>query len=323
VLLFNIHHIVSDGWSIGIIIRELSLFYAAFLRSEPSPLPAPTLQFADYSHWEREAMSDEALKGHLAYWRRQLAGVRSDLTLPGQRPRPATPRFQGEIKRLAVPLPLSEKLRELSQHEEVTLFVTMLSAFNVLLHLYTGQEDIVVGTNFANRNEPELEHLVGFFVNNLALRTDLSGDPTFRELVQRVRDTTLSAYTHQAVPFEQVIADLQPHRYGGYAPLFRVMFTFENFPMPPLDLKELSLQALRIESKRANFDLNMMMVDSDRGLVGSFVYDTDLFDGATIARLLVDFEALLERIVEEPGRELSRLSPGEGGGEVSAFTGEL
>jgi tyrocidine synthetase-3 len=326
VLLFNIHHIISDGWSIGILIREISEIYSAFLRGEPSPLPPLAVQFADYSAWEREALTGEVLEEHLAYWRRQLAGASGELALPGQRPRPASPRFEGGIHWLLVSLSVTQGLRELSQREDATLFVVTLAAFNALLHLYTGQEDFVVGTNFANRNEPELEHLIGFFVNNLALRADLSGNPTFRQLIHRVRETALNAYVHQAAPFEKVIEAVRPNRSSGYSPLFRVMFTFENFPMPALDLAELSMRGMQIESRRANFDLNMMMVESDRGLVGTFVYDQDLFDGDMIQRFLDNFQLLLSRVVEDPDRELSDLSviSGEGGGEmISAFTGEI
>ncbi|HYO14084.1 MAG TPA: amino acid adenylation domain-containing protein [Thermoanaerobaculia bacterium] len=326
VLLFNVHHIVSDGWSIGIIVRELGALYPALLQGEPSPLPSLPVQFADYAHWERETTQGEALEEHLAYWRRQLAGAQTDLTLPGQRPRPAVPRFEGEARGFTVPLPIAERLRELSQREEATLFVTLLAAFNAFLHLYTGQEDVVVGTNFANRNEPELERLVGFFVNNLALRTDLSADPSFRELVRRVRETALDAYTHQAVPFEKVIEEVQPRRSAGYSPLFRVMLTFENFPVPPLQLSDLSVEPVGVESRRANFDLNLLMAESDQGILASFVYDTDLFDTETIATFIEGFQLLLRRIAEDPDLALSDLSlvaTDENEAMVSAFNVEL
>jgi amino acid adenylation domain-containing protein len=326
VLLFNIHHIISDGWSIGILIRELSEIYSAFLRGNPSPLPPLAVQFADYSSWERETLTSEALEEHLAYWRRELAGAPAELVLPGQRPQPASPRFEGSIRWFVVPLPVTQGLRELGQREDATLFVATLAAFNALLHLYTGQEDFVVGTNFANRNEPELEMLIGFFVNNLALRADLSGNPTFRQVIRRVRETALNAYVHQAAPFEKVIAAVRPKRSAGYSPLFRVMFTFENFPMPSLDLAELSLRGMQIESRRANFDLNMMVVDSEHGLVGTFVYDQDLFDSDMIQRFIDNFQLLLVKVVEDPDRGLSDLSivSGENGGEmINAFTEEI
>ncbi len=323
-LLFNVHHIVCDGWSIGIIVRELGALYPALLHGGPSPLPSLPVQFADYAHWERQSVPGEALAEHLAYWRRQLAGAQTDLTLPGQRPRPAVPRFEGEVRGFTVPLPVAARLRELTQGEEATLFVTLLAAFNAFLHLYTGQEDIVVGTNFANRNEPELERLVGFFVNNLALRTDLSAAPSFRELVQRVRETALDAYTHQAVPFEKVIAEVQPRRSAGYSPLFRVMLTFENFPAPPLQLSDLSVEPVEVASRRANFDLNLMMAESEQGILASFVYDTDLFDAGTIARFVDDFQLLLLRIAEDPDLALSDLSlADESEAAVATFSMEL
>jgi amino acid adenylation domain-containing protein len=307
VLLLTMHHIVSDGWSMGVLIRELAALYEAFSTGKPSPLPQLPIQYADFAHWQRQWLQGEVLAAQLSYWQQQLAGSQTVLELPTDRPRPAVQTFRGATQFLALPAPLSQKLKTLSQRSGVTLFMTILAAFQTLLYRYTGQEDICIGSPIANRNRSETEDLIGFFVNTLVLRTDMSENPSFQELLGRVREVALGAYAHQDLPFEQLVEALQPERNLSHQPLFQVMFVLQNAPMSALELPSLTISSLEMESSTAKFDLTMSMEDSEQGLVGSLEYNTDLFDTATISRMLEHFQTLLEGIVANPEQRLSDL----------------
>jgi len=306
VLLLTMHHIISDGWSTGVLIREMAALYEAFSTGEPSPLPDLPIQYADFAVWQRQWLHGEVLETQLAYWKQQLVGV-PVLELPTNRPRPAIQTLRGARQSLELTRTMTEALKALSRQEGGTLFMTLLAAFKTLLHRYTGQDDIVVGSPIANRNRAEIEGLIGFFVNNLVLRTDLSGNPTFRELLGQVREVTLEAYAHQDLPFEKLVEELQPERNLSYAPLFQVVFSLQNAPRPALELPDLTLTPLEVESGTAKFDLNLFMIDTEQGLVGSLEYSTDLFDTATTIRMLGHFQTLLEGIAADPDRRLSDL----------------
>ncbi|MEG4487150.1 amino acid adenylation domain-containing protein [Microcoleus sp. D2_18a_B4] len=324
-LMLNMHHIVSDGWSIGVLIQELGALYTAFASEKPSPLPALSIQYADFAKWQREWLQGEVLETQLAYWREQLNGI-SMLNLPADRPRPAIQSYQGKRQFLQLPKQLSEALETLSQREGVTLFMTMLAAFKTLLYHYAQQEDIVVGSPIANRNRSEIEALIGFFVNSLVLRTDLSGNPTFRELLNRVKEVALGAYAHQDLPFEKLVEELHPDRALNQNPLFQVAFALQNAPGNRLELPELTLSPQQLDVGTARFDLefhlwerspdrsgsnqspsNKLWVDSSEGISGMVIYSADLFDEATITRLIGHFQALLESIVTNPEQRIANL----------------
>ncbi|MEP6518172.1 amino acid adenylation domain-containing protein [Microcoleus vaginatus] len=324
-LMLNMHHIVSDGWSIGVLIQELGALYTAFASEKPSPLPALSIQYADFAKWQREWLQGEVLETQLAYWRQQLNGI-SMLNLPADRPRPAIQSYRGKRQFLQLPKQLSEALETLSQREGVTLFMTMLAAFKTLLYHYAQQEDIVVGSPIANRNRSEIEALIGFFVNSLVLRTDLSGNPTFRELLNRVKEVALGAYAHQDLPFEKLVEELHPDRALNQNPLFQVAFALQNAPGNGLELPELTLSPQQLDVGTARFDLefhlwerspnssgsnqspsNKLWVDSSEGISGMVIYSADLFDEATITRLIGHFQALLESIVTNPQQRIANL----------------
>jgi hypothetical protein len=235
VLLLNLHHIVSDGWSLGVLVRELSALYPALAAGQPSPLPSPRMQYADYAAWQREYLQGEVLASQVRWWRERL-DADAVLELPTDRPRPAVPSGRGARLTVVLPPSLLESLKALARAEGGTLFTVLLAGFQALLHRYTGQQDIVVGTSVAGRGRADLEGLIGLFTNTLALRTDVSGQPAFRTLLGRVRETTLGAYAHQDVPFEKLVDALKPGRQLSIAPLFQVALTLQNAPMPPLRL---------------------------------------------------------------------------------------
>ncbi|MEG4066492.1 amino acid adenylation domain-containing protein [Microcoleus sp. Pol11C2] len=324
-LMLNMHHIVSDGWSIGVLIQELGALYTAFASEKPSPLPALSVQYADFAKWQREWLQGEVLETQLAYWQQQLNGI-SMLNLPADRPRPAIQSYRGKRQFLQLPKQLSEALETLSQREGVTLFMTMLAAFKTLLYHYAQQEDIVVGSPIANRNRSEIEALIGFFVNSLVLRTDLSGNPTFRELLNRVKEVALGAYAHQDLPFEKLVEELHPDRALNQNPLFQVAFALQNAPGNRLELPELTLSPQQLDVGTARFDLefhlwerspdssgsnqspsNKLWVDSSLGISGMVIYSADLFDEATITRLIGHFQTLLERMVTNPEERIANL----------------
>jgi len=301
------HHIVADGWSIGVLVRELGMLYTAFTTGQPSPLVDLPIQYADFAHWQREWLQGEVLSTQMAYWQQQLDGA-IGLDLPTDRPRPTLPTFRGARQSLMLPQELSEAISTLSQSEGVTLFMTLLAAFQTLLYRYTGQEDILVGSPIANRNRSEIEGLIGFFVNSLVLRTDLSGNPTFRELLCRVREVALGAYAHQDLPFEKLVEELQPERNLNRNPLFQVVFALQNSPVEALELPGLALSLLNIDCCSARFDLEFQLVEYLGSLGVVAIYSTDLFDTATITRMLENFQVLLESIVAHPEQRVANLS---------------
>ncbi|XWK89437.1 MAG: non-ribosomal peptide synthase/polyketide synthase [Phormidium sp.] len=306
-LLICMHHIVSDGWSMGVFVQELSALYNAYNQNQPSPLTPLPVQYADYAIWQREWLQGEVRENQLSYWQQQLADAPTLLSLPTDRTRPAVQTFNGRHQEFALSLELTEKLTQLSQEQGVTLFMTLLAAFDILLYRYTGELDILVGSPIANRNESEIEGLIGFFVNTLVLRADLSGNPSFRELLLRVRETTLGTYDRQDLPFEMLVEALQPQRNLSHTPLFQVMFVLQNNPASSMELAGLKVSPLKLESTIAKFDLTLGMESKSSGLVGVWEYNTDLFDGSTIERMTGHFVTLLEGIVANPQERISQL----------------
>ena len=306
-LLVTMHHIVTDGWSMGVFVRELSALYQAFSTGRPSPLAGLPIQYADFAAWQREWLQGAVLEGQLGYWQEQLAGAPGLLELPTDRPRPAVQSSRGASAAFALEAELTQGLKALSQRARVTLFMTLLGAFMVLLARYSRQEDIVVGSPMANRTHSQTEGLIGFFVNTLVLRADLSGDPPFEELMGRVRRVALEAYAHQEVPFERVVEALQPERSLSHSPLFQVLFALQTAPVGESVLPGLSLSPLTLERVTAQFDLSLELSEAEGRLVGVWEYSTELFEAATIERLGAHFQTLLEGIVADPKRRLSEL----------------
>ncbi|HAG82187.1 MAG TPA: non-ribosomal peptide synthetase, partial [Cyanobacteria bacterium UBA12227] len=307
IALFTLHHIASDGWSIDVLVQELSVLYQAFCNGQSSPLAELPIQYVDFATWQRQWLQGEVLAVQLAYWRQHLDGAPSVLELPTDYLRPAIQTFQGATYTFALSQEQSIALKTLSQQEGSTLFMTLLAAFKTLLYRYTGSEDIVVGSPVANRNRAELEGLIGFFVNTLVLRTDLSGNPTFRELLSRIREVALGAYAHQDLPFEKLVEELQPQRNLSYNPLFQVMFVLQNTPKSEITLSGLTLSAVESDRTTAMFDLTLYMEETDSGLIGTFEYSTDLFEANTIARMAGHLQTLLSGIVTDRDRHLYEL----------------
>ena len=307
VLVVTLHHAVSDGWSVGVLLRELSALYGAFRRGEPSPLPEPPVQYADFAAWQREHVADEVLAAQLAWWRERLAGAPAVLALPADRPRPPVQRFRGAREPVLLPPELAERLRRLARGEGATLFMTLLAAFQALLSRHAGQTDVVVGTPIAGRTRPETEGLIGLFVNTLALRADLSGTPTFRELLAQVRETTLGAYANQDLPFERLVEELQPERSLGHAPLFQAMLVLQNAGEPRPGLDGLKVERLPLRSTQARFDLTCSLAETERGIEGVLEYATDLFDAATAERMVERFRLLLAAAAADPDAPVADL----------------
>ncbi|MGV2831540.1 amino acid adenylation domain-containing protein [Myxosarcina sp. GI1(2024)] len=307
IVLLSMHHIISDGWSIGVLVRELASLYRAFSQGQPSPLSELPIQYVDFAAWQRQWLQGEVLETQKAYWLKQLENAPKVLELPTDHPRPAVQTFRGAKYSFNLSPELSTALNKLSQQQGSTLFMTLLAGFQTLLWRYTAQSDIVVGSPIANRNRAEIEGLIGFFVNTLVLRTNLAGNPSFIELLQRVRETTLGAYAHQDLPFELLVEQLQPERDLSHTPLFQVMFILQNAPMSELELPGLTLTPVKSESETAKFDLSLYMSETESGLKGNFEYNTDLFERATIARMVGHLETLLEAIVANPQQHLSDL----------------
>jgi amino acid adenylation domain-containing protein len=307
VLLLTLHHIISDGWSMGVMIREIVTLYSALVRGTNPRLPELPIQYKDYTLWQRDWLTGQVLEEQLEYWKKQLGGDLPALTLPTDHPRQAVQSHSGAFEARLLPQELSTRLQGLSQVEGVTLFVMLLAAFKALLYRYSGQEDIVVGVPVANRARPELEDLIGFFANTLVMRTNLSGDPAFRELLARVREVSFDAYAHQDIPFEKVVEELQPARHVSYTPLFQVMFVLQNAPMPAVEIAELNLSPINVGSGTAKFDLMLFIDDRPDRLNASVEYRTDLFEASTVRRLLSHYEILLRAIVTNPDERISCL----------------
>jgi natural product biosynthesis luciferase-like monooxygenase protein/amino acid adenylation domain-containing protein len=308
-LAYCLHHIIADGWSMGILVNEISRLYMAFSSGVASPLPELSIQYADFAYWQQEWLQGEVLDEQLSYWKKQLENAPAELKLPTDHPRPAEPTFRGARQTMVVPAELAAKLHELSRQEGVTLFMTLLAAFQVLLSRYTGQNDIVVGSDIANRNISATQSLIGFFVNQIVLRTDVSDNPDFFELLQRVRDTALEAYAHQDLPFEKLVEAIQPERHLNRAPLFQVKFLLQNTPQDAeLSLRGITLHPFNFDIEAATFDLLLSVFDTEQGLRGTFEYNTDLFEADTIERLGQHFNSLLESIVANPRQHVADIS---------------
>jgi amino acid adenylation domain-containing protein len=307
ILVMTMHHIVSDAWSIGILIREVSVLYRAFDADMPSPLPPLPIQYSDYSRWQREWLREDVLARQLEYWKNQLAAV-APLELPSDYSRPAARTYLGATTALNLPLELLNKLKALSRRQGASLYMTLLAAFQTLLYRYSGQEDIAVGTPIAGRRQPETEALIGFFINTLVMRTDLSGGPGFLDLLQRVKQVTLAAFAHQDLPFEKLVEALQPERHLSRAPLFQAAFALQNVPASGLDLGPAKLVPVPIDSGTAKFDLWMPLVETGNGLQGLVQYSTDLFAEGTIRRMIERFHLLLSGIVAAPEQPIAAYS---------------
>jgi amino acid adenylation domain-containing protein len=307
VLLLTMHHIVSDGWSLGILVKEMAAIYQAITEQKPVALPELAIQYADFARWQRDWLQGEVLEQQLSYWRQQLAGAPAVLNLPIAKTRPAMQTTRGSHITKTLAPELQSALIDLCRREGVTLFMTLLAAFQTLLYRYSGQEDIVVGSPIAGRNRAETEDLIGFFVNSLPLRTNLSGNPSFRELLLRVRETALGSYAHQDLPFEKIVEELQPQRDLSYSPIFQVMFALQNQPRVGFSLPGLNVTLLKRETDAAKFDLTLFMTETDDGLSCWLEYNTDLFAAGTITRLLDHFTVLLAAIVANPERAIADL----------------
>jgi iturin family lipopeptide synthetase A len=306
--LLTMHHIVSDGWSTGVLIQEVMALYEAFVLNRSPMLPILPIQYADYASWQRQWLQDDVLDVHTAYWKRQLAGAPPLLSLPSDRPRPLIQTYQGTHSNHSLPPTLTQHIDELSRREGFTRFMILLAAFQVLLHYYTGSDDIVVGSDIANRNRGETESLIGFFVNQIVLRTNVSGNPTFRELLVRVRQIALDSYAHQDLPFDKLVQALNPERYLGYAPLFQIKLVLQNMPgQQAVSLPNLTLSPIEVDPGTSQLDLNLRIMESLDGLILSAEYSTVLFDAARITRLLKHYDMLLRTAIADTSAKMSML----------------
>ena len=309
ILLLIMHHTISDGWSLGVLLKELAAIYDAYLEGRSAPLPELSIQYADFALWQREWLQGEALQSQLTYWKQRFEGVEPFLQLPADRPRPPVQTFRGSSLNFELPIALSKALKALGQQEDATLFMTLLAAFKTLLYYYSGQEDIIVGIPIANRQRVETEGLIGFFANTLALRTTFSGHLTFQQLQHRVRETARGAYAHQDLPFEYLVEALHLERNMSHNPLFQVMFNFRNIPNLDMVLPGLKIGFAPIAAGTAMIDLWLSMGEHEDGrLIGTLEYNSDLFEAASIQCLVEHFQALLEKIVVDPTLRLADLS---------------
>lgn len=308
VALLTMHHIISDGWSIAVFVREVAALYTAFCTGQSSPLPELPIQLADFAVWQRQPEQVAKLEHQLHYWKQQLADAISILPLLTDRPRSSSPTSRGAQRSFLLPLELTESLKQLSQQSDATLFMTLLAVFQSLLYCHTQQKDILVGTPIANRHPAELEELIGCFVNTLVLRIPLDENPSFRELLARSRQVTLAAFAHPDVPFEKLVEELQPERTLSYNPLFQVWFALHNTPLPSLELPNLSIKPLPIESQVTRHDLSLHLWETPSGLQGVWEYKTDLFHATTCDRLIQHFIRFLNTIVANPEIRVSELA---------------
>jgi amino acid adenylation domain-containing protein len=307
ILLVTMHHIICDGWSMGIFFRDLAAFYQAFCRGEEPALPELPIQYADFAVWQREWLRGENLQKQIDYWKQQLAGAPPLLEFPADRQRPAIPSYRGSSLSFSIDKTVAESLQALGRKEGCTLFMLLFAAFQTLAARSTGQTDIVTGTPIANRNPPETENIIGCFINTIMLRTDCSGDPTFRELLHRVRSTALDGYANQDLPFEKLVEELRPPRLQSYSPLCQNLFTLQNTPLPQETLGDLQWKFLDVDNETAKFDISLTLTEKSSGIEGSLVFATDLYDSTTMERLIAHYKVLLEGIAEDPGRRISSL----------------
>ena len=304
-LLLSMHSIISDTWSIGLFYQELAVLYEAFLSGQPSPLAPLPVQYADYTHWQKEWLQGDVLAEQLAYWKKQLENASAVLELPIDHPRPPIQTYRGAAQQFALSKSLTDALKSLSNREGVNLYMTLVAVFQILLHRYTGQDNIVIGTPIAGRTRSETESLIGPFTNTLVLHTDLSGNPTFRELLKRVREVILDAQVHQDVPFEHLVEELHIERNVAQSPLFQTMLSLE--PSSPTLPQGWTLTQLHIETSASKFDLSLALDDQPEGLLGRLEYSTDLFDAETIHRMIGHWQMLLEGIVADSGQHIGML----------------
>lgn len=312
VLFLNLHHIVCDGWSVGVLMQELETLYIARLAGEPSPLPPLQVQYADFTHWQRQhALSQDDEEKQLAYWEEQLGGTIPHLALSTDFPRPSMPTYDGGREFLTLPKALTDSLKHLAKETGTTLFMVLLATFQTMLYRYSGQEDIAVGTTLANRPFPELESMIGFFPNTLVLRTDLSGVPSFREVLERVRKVTLGAYSNQDIPFEHLVQTLHPEHEFGQNPFFQVIFNMQNTPPATWNQQNdtgISVKYLNLDNLTAKFDLFLELTETPSGMMGYLEYSSDLFRPETIARMSSHFITLLESVVVNTELSIANLS---------------
>ncbi|HNB73087.1 MAG TPA: amino acid adenylation domain-containing protein, partial [Acidobacteriota bacterium] len=311
VIVVTMHHIVSDGWSVGVFLREIQTLYAAFSQGKPSPLPPLPIQYADFAVWQREKLSGAVLETQLTFWRQQLGDTTGVLELPTDHSRPVNPSHRGGWEQTTFAPHLVEPLRVLSQSEGCTMFMTLLAAFAVQLSRYTGQQDLLIGTPIANRTRSEIENLIGFFVNTLVIRVNLSGKPGFRDVLRQIRETALGAFAHQDVPFEKLVELLHPDRDLNRTPLFQVMFAFgqegrASQKSAPPNRTQL-IDTLEVENRTSKFDLTLSMAETEAGIIAGFEYKTELFESATIRRFLTHLETLLHGICTNPEAPISSL----------------
>src|SRR6266404_1439831 len=297
ILLLTMHHIISDGWSLGVLMREASALYHALSTGKPSALPDLPIQYADFAHWQREWLAGELLKAQLDYWSHQLDSVPPALEIPTDFPRPVSRSHKGSLISLSIHPDLADRLRALNKKHQATMYMTLLATFQVLLYRYSGQSDISVGSPIAGRTRTETEALIGFFVNTLVMRTDLSGAPSFAQLLSKVKEVTLGAYSNQDVPFEKLVEALSPERDLNRTPLFQVMFILQNAPLPQMQLGEAKLEPINVSSGTSKFDLTMSLEEKAGSIQGYLEYSTELFEEQTIQRMIGHFKVLIEAIV--------------------------
>ncbi|MCI0998195.1 condensation domain-containing protein, partial [Pseudomonas corrugata] len=307
VVFMSLHHIVSDGWTNSDLARKVSVHYSAFAQGQKDPLPPLALQYVDYAAWQRKSLEGPALQAQIDFWRQHLEGAPALLNLPLDRPRPAIQSYAGGIVDCAFSASLSAELRAFSQAQGTTLFMVLLAGWSVLMSHLSGQHDVVVGTPVANRQRPELEALIGFFANTLALRIDTGRDSRIDGLLARIKDQTLAAYSHQDLPFEQVVSALQPTRSMSHSPLFQVMLSLDNTPPAPLQLPGLAVQTLESPHNTTQFDLSLSLVDNGERIGGSLQFANDLFDRETVQNIAGLFAKVLENLVTDPRQSIGQL----------------
>ena len=305
--LLTIHHIIADVWSMGILIQELSSLYQAFTQGFASPLAELPIQYADFAIWQRQWLSGDKKETQLNYWKQQLQGAPELLQLPTDRPRPIVQTYRGRITNFTLNTDLTQNLQTLSRESDTTLFMTMYAAFATLLYRYSGQSDISIGSPIANRNRSEIEPLIGFFLNTLVLRSRFEDNPSFKQLLAQVKETTLKAYEHQDVPFEQVVEALRPKRSLSYSPLYQAWFVLQNISMPPLKLPGVTITPLNSNAEISKCDLLLSMRKTEKGLESFWQYNTDLFDDTTIVRMTEHLQNLLEGILANPQAKVREL----------------
>jgi amino acid adenylation domain-containing protein/non-ribosomal peptide synthase protein (TIGR01720 family) len=308
VLLLTMHHIISDAWSMRVFIREIAFLYSGFINNEPLALPEQEIQYADFALWQRTWLKGEVLDKQLNYWKKQLAASNTRLDLPISKPRPAVQSYHGAHISFQLDTGLAEKLRAISMRQGATLFMTILAAFKTLLYRYSGQDDINIGTPIANRNRSAIENIIGFFVNTLVMRTDLSGNPTFTDLLKRVHEAALGAYAHQDLPFEKLVEAVQPERDLSHTPLFQIMFVLQNTPMRVEQTSGIRLEFLEVENKISQFDLTLTIIEQPDHLFGGFEYNTDIFEQESIERMIEHFKIILKAIADNPDIPINSIS---------------